>query len=134
LSLAEKDLAFAESGPAGLLYGAVTAPRSLAAWENLLATTAPGLEGSDILADFMRIMGDAPILPAPMRWLQRLLVRAAVDMTPEPVRSLPQLRGRGLRFGEAALVRGMGRAAALLPLGNTPPAQAARRLAAGAGG
>lgn len=129
LSRAEKDQSFAESGPAGLLYGAVTAPRSLHEWETLFAATASGLEGSDILADFMRIMGEAPILPASMRWVQRLLVRAAVEMTPKPVRFLPQLHGQGLRFGEAALVRTMGRAAALLPLGNTPPGQAARRLA-----
>jgi len=133
LSRAEKDQAFAESVPAGLLYGAVTAPQSVAEWDRLLAATAPGLEGSDILADFIRIMGDGPILPAPMRWLQRLWVRAAIEMTPEPVRSLPQLHGRGLRFGEAALVRAMGRAAALLPLGNTLPAEAARRLAPGGG-
>lgn len=129
LSRAEIDQAFAESGPAGLLYGAVTAPRALAEWDRLLAVTAPGLEGSPILADFMRIMGDAAILPSSMRWLQRLLVRAAVEITPQPVRSLPQLRGRGLRVGEAVLVRALARSAALLPLHNTPPAQAARRLA-----
>ena len=128
LTAAEKDAAFAEAAPAARLYGASGAPLSWDAWEATLATTAPGLEGSDILADFMRIMGEAPIMPSPMRWVQRLLVRAAVEMTPEPVRSLPQLQGRGLRFGEATLVRGMGRAAAALPLGDTPPAQAARRL------
>jgi uncharacterized protein (DUF2236 family) len=130
LSAAEKDVAFAETEASAGLYGATGAPRSWAAWEALLARTAPGLEGSDILADFMRIMAEAPILPAPMRWLQRLLVRAAVQITPEPVRSLPQLRGRGLRFGEAALVRALARAAAMLPLHDAPPAQAARRLAA----
>ena len=129
LSAREKDAAFAEGGPAALLYGATGAPSSWAAWEALLASTAPGLVGSSILADFMRIMGEAPILPGPLRPLQRLLVRAAVEITPEPVRSLPQLRGRGLRFGEAALVKAMARAAGLLPLGETPPAQAARRLA-----
>ena len=128
-SPAEKDLAFAEAAPAAALYGASGAPGSWAAWEALLAATAPGLEGSAILADFLRIMGEAPILPSPMRPLQRLLVRAAVHITPEPVRSLPQLRGRGLRFGEAPLVRTLARGAALLPLGETPPAQAARRLA-----
>jgi hypothetical protein len=81
----------------------------------------------------MRIMTEAAILPAPMRWLQRLLVRAAVQITPEPVRSLPQLRGRGLRAGEATLVRALARASALLPLGDTPPVQAARRLATSGG-
>lgn len=129
LSAAEKDAAFAEAEPSARLYGATGAPRSRAAWDALLAATAPGLEGSPILADFMRIMSQAPILPAPMRWLQRLLVRAAVEITPEPVRSLPQLRGHGLRFGEATMVRTLAHGAALLPLGDTPTAQAAKRLA-----
>lgn len=130
LSAREKDAAFAEGEPAAGLYGATGAPRSWDEWEALLARTAPGLEGSDILADFMRIMRDAPILPAPLRGLQRLLVRAAVQIVPEPVRSLPQLRGGGLRPGEALLVRGLARASSLLPLDEMPPAQAARRLAA----
>ena len=129
LSAADKDVAFAEGQPTASLYGATGAPRSWAAWEALLAVTAPGLEGSDILADFMRIMAEAPILPGPMRWLQRLLVRAAVEITPEPVRSLPQLRGRGLRFGEATLVRLLAWTAALMPLGDTPRKKAGRRLA-----
>ena len=129
LSPAEKDTAFAEALPSAGLYGATGAPHSWAAWEAMLALTAPGLEGSAVLADFLRIVADAPILPAPMRWLQRLLVRAAVDLAPEPVRSLPQLRGRGLRPGEATLVRALARASTLLPLGDTPPVQAARRLA-----
>jgi uncharacterized protein (DUF2236 family) len=128
LSAAEKDSAFLEARPAALLYGATGAPPSWAGWEAALAATAPGLEGSLILADFMRIMAGAAILPAPLRWLQRLLVRAAVEISPEPVRSLPQLRGQGLRFGEPALVRALARTAALLPLGDTPPLQAARRL------
>lgn len=128
LSARERDAAFLEGGPSARLYGATGAPRSWREWERLLATTAPGLEGSAILADFMRIMGEAAILPAPLRPLQRLLVRAAVEITPAPVRSLPQLRERGLRFGEAALVRTLARGAALLPLGDTPPVQAARRL------
>ena len=129
LSSLEKDAAFAESAPAARLYGALGAPGSWKEWESMLAKTAPGLEGSSILADFMRIMGEAPILPAPLRPLQRLLVRAAVEITPEPVRSLPQLRGRGLRFGERALVRAMARGSVLAPLGDTPQAQAARRVA-----
>jgi uncharacterized protein (DUF2236 family) len=130
LSSAEKDSAFAEAGPAARLYGALGAPRSWAGWEALLAAGAPGLEGSGILADFLRIMNEAAILPAPARWLQRLLVRAAVEIAPAPVRSLPQLRGHGLRPGEAALVRAVARASALFPLGDVPPVQAARRMAA----
>ncbi|CAH0293896.1 hypothetical protein SRABI118_04162 [Massilia sp. Bi118] len=130
LSAAEKDAAFAEGRASALLYGAVGAPASWTAWEAMLAAVAPGLEGSEVLAAFLRIMAEAAIVPGPMRPLQRLLVRAAVEMSPEPVRSLPQLRGLGLRFGEEALVRALGRGATLLPLGDTPPVQAARRLRA----
>jgi uncharacterized protein (DUF2236 family) len=133
LSAAEKDCAFAEGLASAGLYGATGAPRSWAGWEALLARTAAALEGSDILAEFLRIMAQAPLLPGPMRRLQRLLVRAAVEITPEPVRSLPQLRGQGLRRGEATLVRTLARGTALLPLGELPPAQAARRLAAARG-
>ncbi len=133
LSILEKDAAFAEGETAARLYGATGAPRCWGAWEALLAATAPGLEGSPILAEFLRIMDTAQLLPAPLRPLQRLLVRAAVEIVPEPVHSLPQLRGRGLRPGEAVLVQGLARAAALLPLGDTPPVQAARRLASARG-
>lgn len=128
LSAPEKDAAFLESAPSARLYGATGIPLSWTAWEALLAATAPSLEGSAILADFLDIMTGAPIVPAPLRPLQRLLVRAAVEIAPEPVRSLPQLQGRGLRFGEAALVRTLARASTLVPLGDTPQAQAARRL------
>jgi uncharacterized protein (DUF2236 family) len=128
LSAPEKDAVFAEGQASAALYGATGAPRSWREWETLLAATAPALEGSNILADFIRLMGEAALLPAPLRWTQRLLVRAAVEIAPEPVRSLAQLRGHRLRFGEAALVRALARAAMLLPLGDTPPAQAARRL------
>ena len=129
LSAAEKDAAFAEGALSAGLYGATGLPPSWAAWEALLAATAPGLEGSSILADFLRIMAEAPLVPSPLRPLQRLLVRAAVEIVPEPVRSLPQLRGRGLRLGEAALARALARVAARLPLGETPQVQAARRVA-----
>jgi len=129
LSRLEKDAAFAESAASAQLYGASGAPRTWAEWEALLAVTAPQLEGSHVLEEFLRIMNEAPILPAPLRPLQRLLVRAAVQITPEPVRSLPQLQGRGLRTGEATIVRALAKMAGLLPLGDTPPRQAARRLA-----
>ena len=128
LAPGDKDVAFRESGTSAKLYGAVGIQDSWAGWERLLAATAPGLEGSNVLADFLKIMDEAPILPAPLRPLQRLLVRAAVEIVPEPVRSLPQLRKRGLRFGEAALVRTLARSSVLLPLGDTPQVQAARRL------
>jgi uncharacterized protein (DUF2236 family) len=128
LSPAEQSAAFAEGQAAARLYGATQAPADSAAWERLLARTAPLLEGSPILTEFLDIMTHTPLLPWPLRPLQRLLVRAAVEITPEPVRSLPELRGRGLRRGERTVVRLLGRAARRWPLRSLPPAQAARRM------
>ncbi|MEJ5975005.1 oxygenase MpaB family protein [Novosphingobium sp. PS1R-30] len=125
---AEKSAAFAEGLPAAKLYGAVDAPGSWEAWERLLAATAPTLEGSDVLAEFLDIMADEAVLPVSVRWLQRLLVRAAVEIVPEPVRSLPQLRERGLRTSERLQVRAIALAAKLLRFSRLPPAQAAKRM------
>jgi uncharacterized protein (DUF2236 family) len=134
LSDAEKSAAFAEAQPAARLYGAVGAPRSWPEWEALLAEMAPSLEGSPVLTEFLDIMESAAILPRPLRWLQKLLVRAAVEMSPAPLRMLPQLRGRGLRAGEARILRLLGRTAHYLPLGQGVQAEAARRCARGAAG
>lgn len=123
-----KDAAFAEGQASARLYGAHGLPADWKAWETLLDATAPNLEGSEILEEFLAIMRSAPILPAPLRPLQRLLVRAAIDMTPAPVREWPQLQGQGLRRGERMLVRALGTLARLLPLPHLPPAQARRRM------
>jgi uncharacterized protein (DUF2236 family) len=128
LSQAEKSAAFAEGQAAARLYGAADAPRSWEAWERLLAQTAPRLEGSAVLTEFLDIMSEAAILPSPLRGLQRLFVHAAVEMTPEPVRSFPQLRGRGLRAAEGQVVRLLGALAGKVPLNDLPAAQAARRM------
>jgi uncharacterized protein (DUF2236 family) len=131
LTPAEKDAALTEGAAASRLYGAVGAPRSWQEWDDLLASTAPRLEGSDVLSEFLSIMSNTPLLPGPTLWLQRLLIRAAVEMTPNPVRSLPQLRGKGLRAGEQSLVRVLGRVAGALPAPQTPAAQAAARIRRG---
>lgn len=128
LSPAERDAAFAEGQPAAQLFGATGAPRSWAEWGGLVAEMAPELEGSDILDEFVTIMNEAPIMPRSLRWLQRLLIRAAVDITPEPVRSFPQLHGKGLRFGERFLIKILARAVFFIPRGETPAVQASRRV------
>ncbi|OON60930.1 histidine kinase [Massilia sp. KIM] len=130
LTAAEKDRVFAEGLASAALYGASGAPGSWGEWEAMLAAAAPRLEGSDVLTEFLDIMARAPILPGTARGLQALLVRAGVEIVPEPVRSLPQLRGRGLRRGEALLARSLALASTRLPLGDTPARQAARRVAA----
>ena len=124
----KKSQVFAEGQRPARLYGATGAPSNWARWEQLLAQTAPGLEDSSILGEFLRIMENAPIVPRALRPVQRMLVRAAVDMTPEPVRSFASLRGHGLGPGQRALVGGLGRAARWMPWPGLPPAQARARM------
>jgi uncharacterized protein (DUF2236 family) len=65
----------------------------------------------------------------PVRALQRLMVRAAVSMTPDWARETLGLGAElGLRRGERTLLRAMGAAAERFVLEDAPPAQACIRL------
>ncbi|WP_426955997.1 oxygenase MpaB family protein [Muricoccus radiodurans] len=129
LSAEEMSGLFAEAVPAARLYGALGAPASAAAWEALLESMRDRLEPSPILFEFLEIMRRTPALPAPLRPVQRLLVRAAVEMTPGWVRDrLGLTPAHGLRSWEAPLVRWMGRTADRLPWPGSPAEQARRRL------
>lgn len=128
LTLAEKSQAFAEGEHAARLYGATGAPRSVEAWEALLARTLPGLEASETLDEFLAIMRSAPILPLPLRPVQSLLVAAAVSLLPEEVRSKLGLETAGLRLGGEALVHALSRTAAVLLPSSAPQVQARKRM------
>lgn len=128
LDPAQKSSAFLEGQAAARLYGASGAPRDWGAWEALLAKTAPILEDHPILGEFLDLMESASLLPRTLRPAQRLLVRAAVSLTPEPVRSMSRLRDRGLRLGEQMLVQAAGRTASLIPMKAFPPRQSADRM------
>jgi uncharacterized protein (DUF2236 family) len=128
LSEAERSRAFAEGEAAARLYGALGAPTSLAAWRTLLAATEPRLEPHPILTEFLDIMRRVPLLPAPLRAAQRLLVAAAVDLVPEAVRARLGLRGAGAGPAGRALVRAVGRGVDRVPLLRSPPARASVRM------
>jgi uncharacterized protein (DUF2236 family) len=81
LSDLERDRYYAEGTLAASLYGA-SASTSEAALEMRFEAISNRLERSDILFEFLAIMRSAPILPLPLRPLQPLLIRAAVDLTP----------------------------------------------------
>jgi uncharacterized protein (DUF2236 family) len=129
LSAAEKDRFYAEAAPAARLYGAVGAPASDAALEAQFAAIRPKLEASPIVFEFLDIVCRAPILPAPLRGIQRSFVRAAVEITPSWLRETLGL-GQEWRLGtiEAAMIRLAARAADGLRLPGSPAAQACRRL------
>lgn len=129
LSAVEKDRFYAEAIPAARLYGAMGAPASVAAMEVQFDAMRPSLEASPIVFEFLDIVCKAPILPAPLRSVQRALVRAAVAISPPWLIETLGL-GPEWRLGpvEARLLRLAGRLADRVALPEIPPAQACRRM------
>ena len=125
---AERDRYYAEGVPAAALYGATGAPTSEVELEDLFQTMRRRLERSDIVFEFLAIMRSAPILPLLLRPAQRLLVRAAVDLTPCWARTILGLEGDGLYPWEAQVVRQAGALTDRIVLKSNPAVQACRRM------
>jgi uncharacterized protein (DUF2236 family) len=128
LSSAQCDRYYAEGKVAASLYGAAGAPTSEAELEALFDAMAGRLERSDVVLEFLAIMRGAPLVPLPLRPVQQLLVRAAVELTPRRVRTILRLNGQGLRAWETEVVRQAGAFADRLVLDSNPAVQACRRL------
>jgi uncharacterized protein (DUF2236 family) len=128
LSLLQRNCYYAEGDTAAALYGATGAPASEADVEMLFRAMAGRLERSDIVFEFLAIMRSAPILPLLLRRFQRVLVRAAIDLTPQWMQKILQLDGQGLHRWEAELVRQAGALADRLVLESSPAVQACRRM------
>jgi uncharacterized protein (DUF2236 family) len=129
LGPAELDQLYAEAAPAARLYGALGAPTSQAEWDALLEGMRSRLEPHPIVGEFLDIMRDAAAFPAPLRPVQRMLVRAAVDIVPPWVRERLGLDARhGLRGWERPLVRQLGRLSDRLMLPSSPAVQSCVRL------
>ncbi|MDM0109964.1 oxygenase MpaB family protein [Variovorax sp. J22R24] len=125
----ELDRFYLEGAPAARLYGALHAPTSEAGMRALFDRTGGRLESSPIVFEFLDILGEAPILPAPLRPVQRLLIRAAVEITPGWVRErLGLTSAQGLGAMEARFVRWAGALADRIVLARSPAVQACRRL------
>lgn len=125
----EFDRLYLEGAPAARLYGALDAPTSQDEVRALFDSMRGRLEPSPILFEFLDIMSRAPLLPAPLRPVQRLLVRAAVEITPVWVR---ERLGLTSEYGAGAIekrgVRWTGRLADRIVLRESPAVQACRRL------
>ena len=129
LSEAEFSRLYDEGAPAARLYGALDAPTNEAEMQALFESMRPRLEPSPIVFEFLAIMRSAPALPAPLRPLQRLLVRAAVEMTPGWVRERLGLDASfGLRPWQAGWVRRAGALSDRIVLPANPAVQACLRL------
>jgi uncharacterized protein (DUF2236 family) len=120
---------YVEGMPAACLYGALDAPTSDREREVLFESMRRRLEPSPIIFEFLTIMRDAPAVPVSLRPIQRLLVRAAVEITPRWVRRrLGLTAAYGLGPGEKLLVRRVARLSDKLMLGSSPAVQSCLRL------
>jgi uncharacterized protein (DUF2236 family) len=129
LSPQTKDRFYAESAPAAGLYGATAAPKSLAEQQAMFDAILPLLEPSPIIFEFLDIMARADILPGPLKPIQRMLIRAGIAITPEPVRARLGLGSEwNLKTRERAMIRVAGAAADRVPITKSPAAQSCRRM------
>jgi uncharacterized protein (DUF2236 family) len=127
LSRGEFDCFYAEGEEIASLYGAQPL-QSATAIDALFERTRPALQPSPIVQEFLSIMTHEPMLPALARPLQALLVRAAVDVTPEWLRERLKLDRAGLGAVGSVIVPRLGAVADRLLLRDSPSAQACARL------
>lgn len=130
LSAEEKDRFYTEGASAAALYGAAGAPRSVAEQQAQFAAMKPKLEleRSDIVFEFLDIMGRTSILPFPLRPLQSLFIRAGVDILPADIRVLLGLDDWRLKPWQKIFVRWTGVASDKIRIPGTPAVEACQRL------
>ena len=130
---ADRDRFYGENQEAARLYGVAAPPACERELEALFERMRPQLEPSGIVLEFLAIMQRVPLLPAPLRGLQRLLVRVAVQILPRDTRALLGLQGPAwrVRAWEWRLVRALGRVADRLTLADLPAMLARSRVNAG---
>jgi uncharacterized protein (DUF2236 family) len=131
LSAGERDAFYAENQASARLYGVPAPPASERELESLFDRMRPQLEPSAIVLEFLAIMRDIPLLPAPLRGVQALLIAAAVQNLPADIRQRLGLEGADWRVKpwQWTLLRTLGRAADHLTLTSLPAMLARQRLA-----
>lgn len=129
LSRVDLDALYREGAPAARLYGALDAPDSAAELTALFDSMRDRLGPSAVIFQFLEIMREAPVLPRPLFWMQRMLVRAAVEIIPEWLRERLGLTARhGLRPWERRIVQLAGALSDRIVLSESPAAQSCVRL------
>ena len=129
LSRRERDCAYAEGVPAAALYGALGAPSSEAELQALFQARRADLAPTPIVFQLLSILRATPVLPAPFRPLQHLLLKASVEVLPPWVRARLGFGARwSLRSVERPLAAAAARASDRLILRSSPAVQSCRRL------
>jgi len=120
---------YSEGAPVSRLYGVMEAPRSSLEMEALFASMRPQLGPSPIIFEFLKIMRETPTFPNPLRWIQPILLRAAVDLIPEWLRErLGLTEFYGARAHERRLTRWAGAVADRIVLPASPAVLSCQRL------
>jgi uncharacterized protein (DUF2236 family) len=129
LSTQDLDDFYREGAPVSRLYGATDSPRSVTEMQALFDSTRSCLAPSPIIFEFLRIMGETAAFPRPLRWMQPMLLRAAVELIPEWLREALGLSERcGLRGHERRLTKWIGACADRIVLPSSPAVQSCVRL------
>ena len=120
---------YREGAPISRLYGAIDSPRSAQEMQALFESMRSWLAPSAIIFEFLRIMRDTAAFPPPLRWIQPMLLRAAVELIPGWLREALGLSDRyGLRAHERRLVKWAGACADRIVLPSSPAVQSCLRL------
>jgi len=129
LSDAEMSAWYLEGVPVSRLYGALDAPTTENELHRLFDSASERLERSAIIFEFLQIMRDAPAFPARLRWMQRMMVGAAVELIPAWIRErLGLSASHGLRRWETGVVKLSGALADRIVLAESPASQSCLRL------
>jgi uncharacterized protein (DUF2236 family) len=125
----ERDALLAEARMPALLYGAVGAPGSQAELSALFEATNVRLAASPIIFEFLEIMTQLVGLPKAARPVQRLPLKAAIDILPARLRERLGLGAEwSLSPWERGLVRAVAAASDHIALPSSPAVQSCRRL------
>jgi len=120
---------YREGAPVSRLYGAIDSPHSLQEMQALFESMRSWLAPSAIIFEFLQIMRETAAFPPPLRWMQPMLLRAAVELIPEWLREVLGLSEHyGLRAHERRLVKWAGAGADRIVLPSSPAVQSCVRL------
>jgi uncharacterized protein (DUF2236 family) len=129
LNLDERDRYYREGRAVAQLYGASGAPLSQQAVDSLFETMRGKLQASPVLFEFLALMRGAPLLPRWLAPLQRLLVRAALEIVPPWMRERLGIDTRPqLGSVQRRLLVAVARASDRIMLRDAPAVQSCRRL------
>ena len=129
LTIAERDSFYREGVPASHLYGALNAPTSDVEMNALFHSMRGKLEASPIVFEFLDLICDVQVLPVALRPIQGMLVRAALEITPDWVcQRLGVTSKYRLGFWEKVLVRQLGAVFDRIVLNSSPAGQSCLRL------